>query len=66
MEAMASGKRSVFDTIDNLLLVGIAIVVALVIFGIVGAIIHTILFLVKVLVLAVLVGIVFTYLSRRR
>jgi amino acid transporter len=66
MKSMAAQKRSLLGTLDNLLLVGIAIVVALVIIGVVGAIIHTVLFLVKLLALAALVAVFFAYISRRR
>jgi hypothetical protein len=59
-------RRSVLDRLDDGLLVIVALVGVVILFSVVGWVIHTVLFFVKVALVAVFIGLIVRLVARRR
>jgi hypothetical protein len=59
-------RRSALDRLDDGLLVIVALVGAVILFAVVGWVIHTVLFFVKVAIVAVFIGLIVRLVARRR
>ena len=59
-------RRSALDRLDDGLLVIVALVGVVILFAVVGWVIHTVLFFVKLAIIAVFVGLIVRVVARRR